>query len=86
MDMLARRLGRQRLAHTRRTEEINDETLSLALDEVVEAEICVVSVDERAQQVLSVCCEDEALERLVVPHDGLDVGNVELHYVCREYA
>ena len=42
--VLARRLCRQRLTDTRRTEEVDDQPLAFALHKIVEPEVGVVSI------------------------------------------
>ena len=78
--VLARRLCGQGLSDTGRTEEVDDEPLTLALDEIVEPDVGVVRVDERAKEVLTVCGEHETFKRLVVPFDRHDVDDVEFHW------
>lgn len=65
--MLRSRLCGQRLADTGRAEQVNDEPVTLALDEIVELKVGFVSFDERAEQGLSVGRQDEVRERFVVP-------------------
>ncbi len=79
--MLARRLRRQSLSNPRRPEEIHDETVTLALDEVVEAGVTVVGLHERLQEVFAVVGKDEVLERFVIPYDWLNVLDIELDYI-----
>ena len=78
----------QALPRARVSEQVDDKPVTLARDEVIELPRRAGSVrlDECPEDLLVLGGDDELLERLVVPHDGLDVGNVELHYVCREYA
>ena len=78
--MLARRLCGQGLSDTGRTEEVDDEPLTLALDKIVEPDVGVVRVDERAKEVLTVCGEHETFKRLVVPFDRTDKLDIELNY------
>lgn len=47
-DVLARRLSGEGLAHSGRSEEIDDESLALATHKVIEARVGVVRLDERA--------------------------------------
>lgn len=78
--MLTRRFRRERLPDAGRAEEVDDEALALALDEVVEVKVRIVRLDERLQEGLVVAREDEVREGLGGPLDGLDVLDVELDW------
>lgn len=53
-DVLAGSLSGQSLPHSGWTEEVDDEPLPLAADEVVEAGVGVMCLDERAEESLAV--------------------------------
>ena len=81
VEMLAGRLSGERLADTRWTEEVDDETLALAADEVVEGTLAAraqatVRLDEGAQQCLPLGRKDQPCEYLVIPVDRRDVIDV----------
>ena len=78
--MLTRRFRRERLPDAGRAEEVDDEALALALDEVVEVKVRIVRLDERLQEGLVVAREDEVREGLGGPLDWLDVLDVELDW------
>ena len=76
--MLARSLRRERLADTRRPEQIEHQPVALAVNEVIETCVGSMRVDERLQQHLAILGQHEILKCLVIPIDRLDVLNVEL--------
>ncbi len=86
VEVLAGRLSGECLADTGRTEEVDDETLALAADEIVEGTFAAraqpsVRLDERAQQRLPLGRQDQTRKRLVVPVDRRDMVDVVLNYV-----
>ena len=80
--VLAGRLRRQRLADARGPKQVDNETVALPLHEIVEARV-VVRFYERSQEVLAIIGEYEVLKRFVVPHNRLDMLDVELD--CTSY-
>jgi hypothetical protein len=79
--VLAGRLSGEGLADTRGSEQIDNKTMAFALDEVIEAKLAVVRLDERLEEVLSAIWENEVGEGIVVPLDFLNELNVELHCI-----
>jgi hypothetical protein len=71
---------KERLTDSGRPKEINDEPRTLPLDKVVETRLFVVHLDERAQQRLAICGENEVREAVFVPLDGEDFGPVESNW------
>ena len=69
----------ERLTHARWSEEVDDETLSLALDEVIEANLLVMSFDEGLKKSLAAGRNDEVSKRFIVPLHVLDPLDVEFH-------
>ena len=53
--------------------------MALPLDEVVEAEVCIVRLNERTQERLAAGWQHKVCERLVVPLDLFDELDVELN-------
>ena len=83
VEVLASRLSGERLAYTRRTEEVDDETLALAADEVVERTLAAraqatVRFNEGAQQCLPLGRKDQSCEYFVIPVDRRNVVDVVL--------
>ena len=76
--MFARSLGGERLTNTRGAEEVDDEALTLAAHEVVEARVRVVRLDEGTEKGLAICGQYETVECLRVPGNRCDVLDVEL--------
>jgi len=79
-DVFARRFRREGLSSSRWAEEIDDQTVSFAFDEVVESNFLMVRFDERLEEVLAVVGEDEVSECVGVPIDIANFLDVEFHY------
>ena len=71
---------REQHTDTRRPEEVDNETMTLALDEVVETELAMVSFDEGLEELLASFWKDEVGERVFVPLNVLDKLDVELDW------
>ena len=81
VEVLTGRLSGERLADTRWTEEVDDETLALATNEVVEGALAAraqatVRFNEGAQQRLPLGRKDQSCEYFVIPVDRRDVIDV----------
>jgi len=79
-DVFARRFRREGLSNSRWAEEIDDQTVSFAFDEVVESNFLMVRFNEGLEKVLAVVGEDEVSECVGVPIDFTDFLDVEFHY------
>jgi len=78
--VFARRFRRERLSNSRWAEQIDDQTVSFAFDEVIESNFLMVRFDEGLEEVLAVVGEDEVSECVGVPIDIANFLNFEIHY------
>ena len=79
-DVFARRFRRERLSNSQWAEQIDDQTVSFAFDEVIESNFLMVRFDEGLEEVLAVVGEDEVSECVGVPIDIANFLDVEIHY------
>jgi hypothetical protein len=79
-DVFARRFCREGLSNSRWAEEIDDQTVSFAFDEVVESNFLMVRFDEGLEEVLAVVGQDEVSECVGVPIHIANFLDVEFHY------
>ena len=78
-DVFVRPFRREGLSNSWWTKEIDDQTVSLAFDEVVESNFLMVRFNERLE-VLAVVGEDEVSECVGVPIDIANFLDVKFHY------
>ena len=78
--MFACRFGGESLADTGGTEEVHDETVSLALDEVIKADSAMMGFDKGTEEVLPIGREDEIGECIIIPIDVLDPVHIKFNY------
>ena len=81
LHVLAGRLGGEGLTDARGSEQIDNEAMAFALDEIVEAKLAVVRLDERLKQILSAIWENEVGEGVVIPFDFFNELDVKLHCI-----
>lgn len=79
-NMFGRGFGGQRLSTARGTEEVDNEPLTLSLNEIVKSKILVVGLHKGLEQLLSSRGKHKIRERFVVPLDVGDFLDVELDY------
>jgi hypothetical protein len=79
-DVFARRFRREGLSNSRWAEEIDDQIVCFAFDEVVESNFLMVRFDERLEEVLAVVGEDKVSECVGVPIDIANSLDVEFPY------
>jgi hypothetical protein len=77
-NVFRRGLGGESLSATRGTEEVDDQALTLSLDEIVEAKVLVMGLHEGLEQLFPSRGKDKVRERLIVPLDIGNLLNVEL--------
>ena len=73
-------LGGQCLSTTGRAEEVDDETLTLSLNEIVKSKVLVMGHHEGLEQLLSPSRKNKVLERFVVPLNVGSILNVEFDW------
>jgi len=78
--MFACHFRREGLSDSQWAKEIDDQTVSLAFDEVVESNFFMMRFDEGLKEVLAVVGEDEVSKCVGVPIDFADFLNVKLYY------
>jgi hypothetical protein len=72
------------LTNTGRAEQVDDEPLAFASDEVIKAQFLVMSLDKRLEEVLEIVRKDKVLKRFVIPLDILNPGDIKLHCIATQ--